>query len=93
MPVDVWIWDRICGKRQVSNSGVAIGPKIYDRTVVWSDARENGSDIYMAEIHGCCGDSEHPSPVGDLNKDCRVDLVDLAILASHWLECTAPQCE
>jgi hypothetical protein len=39
-----------------------------------------------------CGDPNHPYPVGDLNQDCRVDLLDLAILASHWLECTAPEC-
>ncbi len=38
-----------------------------------------------------CGDPEHPYPVGDLNQDCRVDLLDLAILALHWLECTAPE--
>ena len=45
-------------------------------------------------IIGCavaqCGDPNHPYPIGDLNKDCRVDLLDLAILASHWLECTEP---
>ncbi len=41
-------------------------------------------------IVGCCGDAEHPYPVGDLNHDCRVNLLDLAIMASHWLECTGP---
>ncbi len=39
-----------------------------------------------------CGDSEHPYPLGDLNQDCRVNLLDLAILALHWLECTALEC-
>jgi len=39
-----------------------------------------------------CGDPNHPYPVGDLNGDCHVDLLDLAILALHWLECTAPEC-
>ncbi len=38
-----------------------------------------------------CGDPEHPYPLGDLNQDCRVNLLDLAILALHWLECTAPE--
>jgi len=33
-----------------------------------------------------CGDANHPYPVGDLNHDCCVNLLDLAILASHWLE-------
>jgi hypothetical protein len=37
-----------------------------------------------------CGDPNHPYPVGDLNQDCRVDLLDLAILASHWLEDRSP---
>ncbi len=38
-----------------------------------------------------CGDPNHPYPVGDLNQDCRVDLLDLAILASHWLENNSPR--
>jgi hypothetical protein len=33
----------------------------------------------------CCGDYKHPYPAGDLNKDCRVDFVDFAILAQDWL--------
>lgn len=40
-----------------------------------------------------CGDSQHPYPAVDLNKDCRVDLVDLALLVAHWLECSAPECD
>ncbi|MBN1818082.1 MAG: thrombospondin type 3 repeat-containing protein [Sedimentisphaerales bacterium] len=32
-----------------------------------------------------CGDADHPSPPGDNNFDCRVDLKDLAITAAHWL--------
>jgi hypothetical protein len=26
-------------------------------------------------------------PQGDLNGDCKVDLIDIAIMAKHWLEC------
>jgi hypothetical protein len=33
----------------------------------------------------CCGDYKHPYPMGDLNKDCRVDFVDFTILAQDWL--------
>lgn len=33
-----------------------------------------------------CGDANHPYPAGDLNHDCKVNLLDLVILASHWLE-------
>ena len=28
---------------------------------------------------------------GDMNGDCRVNLGDFAILAAHWLECSAPE--
>jgi hypothetical protein len=35
-----------------------------------------------------CGDPTHPYPVGDVNRDCRVDLQDLALLAGSWLQCT-----
>jgi len=39
-----------------------------------------------------CGDPNHPYPIGDLNKDCRVNFLDFAMLTLHWLECTAPEC-
>ncbi len=54
-----------------------------------------GYDIWQAPILAApvCGDSEHPYPAVDLNKDCRVDLADLAVLLAHWLECTAPECD
>jgi len=47
--------------------------------------------IFLLKRYSVCGDADHPYPVGDLNHDCRVDFLDLAILAEHWLECTAPQ--
>jgi hypothetical protein len=31
-----------------------------------------------------------PFPAGDNNEDCVVDLKDLAIIASEWLDCTLP---
>lgn len=37
---------------------------------------------------GVCGDGLHPYPPGDLTRDCRVNLDDLAIIASNWLACT-----
>ena len=54
-----------------------------------------GQDIWQAPILSAptCGDADHPYPAVDLNKDCRVDLADLAVLLAHWLECTAPECE
>jgi len=41
----------------------------------------------------CCGDLEHPYPLSDLNKDCKVDFSDFAIMAAEWLACTAPECD
>ncbi len=49
-------------------------------------------DIGPYEKAGC-GDEYHPIPVGDFNLDCRVNLIDLAVLADHWLICTAPDCD
>jgi len=92
VPVNVYVWDPICGRRHVTNSGSASGPKIYGRTVVWTDRQNGDADIYMTKDVGCCGDADHPYPVGDLNHDCQVDFLDLALLMSHWLECTLPCC-
>lgn len=36
----------------------------------------------------CCGDYRRPFPVGDINKDCRVNMKDFALLSGHWLDCT-----
>jgi hypothetical protein len=32
----------------------------------------------------CCGDYKHPYPVGDLNKDCRVDYDDFDLMILYW---------
>jgi hypothetical protein len=37
-----------------------------------------------------CGDLLHPYPSGDLNADCRVDMLDLGLMSSHWLVDTNP---
>ena len=39
-----------------------------------------------------CGDTNHPYPAGDVNHDCKVNLLDMATLAFSWLECTALDC-
>lgn len=38
-----------------------------------------------------CGDAAHPYPVGDMNQDCVVDFLDIAIVLNHWLEDNNPQ--
>ena len=48
------------------------------------DAEDDGDD------DAYCGNLQHPSPVGDLNNDCRVSLPDIAIMARYWLvDCMA----
>jgi len=87
----ILMWDPVCKIRRVSESEIAYAAKIYNETVVWMDERNGNADIYMARIpEACCGDPDHPYPVGDLNKDCLVDLLDLAIFALHWLEDNRP---
>jgi Tol biopolymer transport system component len=66
-----------------------------DGTMFYFQSDRGGTlDIWQAPILAAptCGDAEHPYPAVDLNKDCRVDLADLAVLLAHWLECTAPEC-
>ncbi len=41
---------------------------------------------------GVCGDISHPYPSGDLDHDCRVGFLDLAVLAENWVVCSAPEC-
>ena len=52
------------------------------------DACDDDTDADIDEAK--CGDPTHPSPLGDLNGDCKVNLKDLAITAAHWLvDCMA----
>lgn len=37
-----------------------------------------------------CGDVAHGYPVGDLDLDCRVNLIDFSMLAGNWLDDTNP---
>jgi hypothetical protein len=47
-----------------------------------------GGQVDAVSDVAACGDPTHPFPAGDITKDCRVDLSDLALLAGSWLECT-----
>lgn len=38
-----------------------------------------------------CGDVNHPYPIGDVDKNCIVDLGDLAMMSQHWLEDNRPE--
>lgn len=47
-----------------------------------------GGQVDAVSDVAVCGDLTHPYPAGDITKDCRVDLWDLAVLAGSWLQCT-----
>ena len=49
---------------------------------------ESQGEIDAISDAAACGDPIHPYPDGDINKDCRVDMTDLAMLAGNWLVCT-----
>ena len=107
-PVDIWVttratvsdpWGLPVNLGPPVNGAAAFTPNISPdgRTLYFTSDRAGGYggfDIWQAPILAApaCGDSEHPYPAVDLNKDCRVDLADLAVLLAHWLECTAPEC-
>ena len=42
--------------------------------------------IKLAQLAKECGDSSHQHPTGDLNQDCRVNLLDFSVIAANWLE-------
>jgi len=48
-------------------------------------------NMYAATPIPECGDDNHPIPVGDLDKNCVVDMGDVALLAGVWLEENDPQ--
>ena len=59
------------------------------------DVCDTDEDPDVAEI--ACGTANTPIPIGDLNFDCKVNIVDLSLMASNWLlDClltpTDPRC-
>ncbi len=48
-------------------------------------AAESQGEVDAISDVAACGDPTHPCPAGDINKDCRVDFFDFAILAQDWL--------
>ena len=67
-----------------SNTRTWINPQGGPSTTYWDDVS------IVKESSARCGDAEHPYPDGDFNKDCRVNLEDLAIMAVNWLVDTGP---
>ena len=46
----------------------------------------------ITDITGC-GDPSHLPVPEDINKDCRVDWLDVADMSAKWLFCNAPECD
>ncbi|MEJ5259694.1 MAG: hypothetical protein WHS88_05845 [Anaerohalosphaeraceae bacterium] len=62
---------------------------IAGRQIVWSQEETYiQADLFQAALELECGDWGYKP--GDINKDCRVDLEDLACLSRNWLSCTTP---
>jgi hypothetical protein len=81
------------------NTGTIVTPGTYDVIgSLLSLQRYVPVSVQIRIVEGpYCGDANHPHPAGDLSgpygvPDCRVNFYDLAILAFHWLDCTAPEC-
>ncbi|AQQ71939.1 hypothetical protein SMSP2_02318 [Limihaloglobus sulfuriphilus] len=49
-----------------------------------------GCTISLVSPEPRCGDLDHPYPMSDANRDCVVDLLDVAVMAAEWLTDTNP---
>jgi hypothetical protein len=79
---DVYVFDRWEGDVNDPNSTNTTVVMNADKTVtaVFDTTRQ-------------CGDECHPYPSADLDKNCKVNFLDLGLFAAQWLECTDPTCE
>jgi hypothetical protein len=73
----------------------AVGTYVLELTA--DDGEYTGSDAMTINVYSdsCEAAQSLPGYVpipGDLNGDCRVDDLDMAILQAHWLECNALDC-
>ena len=99
-PVDLWLpflfpYETTFNWDMNDFNDVPVEPGIYDLLGVIYDGiglPDVGVRITILQ-EPLCGDPLHPYPVGDLNLDCYVDLLDVALMALHWLECAAPECD
>jgi len=74
-------------------AALAVDPNTGNRWIQYVRIQDDPDSSVTTEIDAiadvsCCGDYKHPYPVGDLNRDCRVDMSDFALFMRHWLDCT-----
>jgi hypothetical protein len=83
---------------EIIQTGPIFGFKMYAKTpyvergVVWiTNQGVTVSPVIETSVPTreiLCGDLGYPA--GDINKDCKVDLTDLAYMARDWMECSDP---
>jgi hypothetical protein len=56
----------------------------------WDTFKSEASNVMTLVSSDGCG--TQPMDVSDLDKNCKVDLFDFIVIASNWMECTAPEC-
>jgi len=74
----------------------AAGRYVFELHAVDAKQNEDPDQVEIAVYEDSCRAAQSlpgyvPIP-GDLNNDCRVDELDMAILQEHWLECNALDC-
>lgn len=53
--------------------------------VKFTGGQYQASEVDAVADVAACGDYKHPFPVGDINLDCIVDILDIRLLADNWL--------
>ncbi|MBN1845389.1 MAG: DNRLRE domain-containing protein [Sedimentisphaerales bacterium] len=76
-----------------NNGWEIINPESVGNAMIYFYAKESAQSqcrpyLEVVTQQANCGDWGYPA--GDLNRDCVVNLADLAILARHWLTCSRP---
>ncbi len=68
-------------------------PAVSGDLVVWQDFRDGSWNIYAAYLFGAEVARCTSKLAADINKDCQVNIKDLAMLASQWLICNLDSTE
>lgn len=69
--------------------GATVSPRVGLFGLTWGDTSPASFDFDHYTVEMPCGAWGYLP--GDINKDCHVDFVDFAELASNWLKCSMPQ--
>ncbi|MBN1507209.1 MAG: hypothetical protein JW955_10210 [Sedimentisphaerales bacterium] len=70
------------------NRNVTLTHRITGKDAYWDNMQDVRLDVLIMDDDANCGDWGYTEM--DFNRDCYVDLSDLALFASQWLTCTDP---